>query len=156
MDGGGKLALDELLKTVVENCRSIRPGVVITCRWHGALPAPEIVADQSLRQAIMNLLNNAADASPEWIDVEGQWDEHELCVRICDWGDGIPPEAADKIGKVFFTTKPPGKGSGMGLVLTNVIISRYGGSVKLFNQPGRGACTEVRLPLAPFLVSTHS
>ena len=156
MDGGGKLALDEFLKTVVANCRSMRPGVVVTCRWHGALPAPEIVADQSLRQAIMNLLNNAADASPEQVDVEGQWDEQELCVRICDWGHGIPPEAADKIGKVFFTTKPPGKGSGMGLVLTNAIISRFGGSVKLFNQPECGACTEVRLPLAPFLVSAHS
>ncbi len=156
MDGGGRLALDEFLKTVVDNCRSMRPGVVVTCRWHGALPAPEIVADQSLRQAIMNLLNNAADASPEQVDVEGQWDEQELCVRIRDQGHGIAPEAADKIGKVFFTTKPPGKGSGMGLVLTNAIISRFGGSVKLFNQPEGGACTEVRLPLAPFLVSARS
>ncbi len=153
MDGGGKLALDEFLKRVVENCRSIRPGVVIACRWHGTLPAPEIVAEQSLRQAILNLLNNAADASPEQVDVEGLWNEQELCMRICDRGYGIPPEAADKIGKVFFTTKPPGKGSGMGLVLTNAIIGRFGGSVKLFNLPERGACTEVRLPLAPFLIS---
>ena len=156
MVGGGKLALDEFLNTVVENCRTIHPGIVVTCRWHGALPAPEIVADQSLRQAILNLLNNAADASPERIDVEGKWDERELHVRICDWGDGIAPEAVDKVGKVFFTTKPPGKGSGMGLVLSNVAIKRYGGSIELFNQPERGACTEVRLPLAPLLVSTHT
>ncbi|MBI4188955.1 MAG: HAMP domain-containing histidine kinase [Betaproteobacteria bacterium] len=156
MDGGGKLALDKFLKSVVENCRSMRPGIIVTCRWHGALPAPDIVADQSLRQAIMNLLNNAADASPEQVEVEGRWDEQELCIRICDRGQGILPEAADKIGKWGFTTKPPGKGTGVGLVLTNAIISRFGGSVKLFNQPGCGACTEVRLPLSPFLVSTNS
>ncbi len=156
MDGGGKLALDEFLKTVVENCRAMRPGIVVTCRWRGALPAPEIVADQSLRQAIINLLNNAADASPEQVDVEGQWNEQGLLIRICDQGRGIPPEAAEKIGKVFFTTKPPGEGHGMGLVLTNLVIGRFGGSVRVFNRPERGACTEVRLPLAPFLLSEHS
>jgi len=109
-----------------------------------------------LRQAIMNLLNNAADASPEQVDVEGQWNEQGLLIRICDQGRGIPPEAAEKIGKVFFTTKPPGEGHGMGLVLTNLVIGRFGGSVRVFNRPERGACTEVRLPLAPFLLSEHS
>lgn len=152
MEGGGKVALDEFLKAVVEKCRLMRPKAVVTCRWQGTQPAPEIVVEQTLRQAIMNLLNNAADASPEQVDVEGQWNEQELCLRICDRGQGIPPEAVEKIGKAFFTTKPPGTGHGVGLVLSSAIISRLGGSVKLFNQPGRGACTEVRLPLAPFLL----
>ena len=133
----------------------MRPKAVVACRWQGTQPAPEIVVEQSLRQAIMNLLNNAADASPEQVDVEGQWNEQELCLRICDRGDGIPPEAADKIGKDFFTTKSPGKGHGVGLVLSSAIISRFGGAIKLFNQPECGACTEVRLPLAPFLLSAR-
>jgi len=114
------------------------------------------VVEQTLRQAIMNLLNNAADASPDRVDVEGHWDERELRIRICDRGAGILPEAADKIGRTFFTTKPAGQGSGVGLVLSRTIIGRFGGSVKLFNLPGCGACTEVRLPLAPFLVSVRS
>ena len=156
MDGGGKLALDEFLKSVVENFRSMRAKIEVTCRWDGALPAPEIVADQSLRQALMNLLNNAADASPEQIEVEGRWDEQELCIRISDRGQGILPEAADKIGKVGFTTKPPGEGHGVGLMLSATIIRRFGGSINLYNQPGCGACTEVRLPLVPFLVSANS
>ena len=155
MEGGGKVALDEFLKAVVEKCRLMRPKAVVACRWQGTQPAPEIVVEQSLRQAIMNLLNNAADASPEQVDVEGQWNEQELCLRICDRGDGIPPEAADKIGKDFFTTKSPGKGHGVGLVLSSAIIGRFGGSIKLFNQPECGACTEVRLPLAPFLLSAR-
>ncbi len=156
MDGGGKLALDEFLKSVVENFRSMRAKIEVTCRWDGALPAPEIVADQSLRQAIMNLLNNAADASPEQIEVEGRWDEQELCIRISDRGQGILPEAADKIGKLGFTTKPPGEGHGVGLMLSATIIRRFGGSINIYNQPGCGACTEVRLPLAPILVSANS
>lgn len=156
MDGGGKLALDEFLNSVVENCRLMRPRAVITCCCDGTRPAPEIVVEQGLRQAIMNLLNNAADASPEQVNVDGQWNERELRIRISDRGRGIPPEAADKIGRVFFTTKQPGEGSGVGLMLSSTIIGRFGGSIKLFNQPEGGACTEVRLPLAPYLVSVRS
>lgn len=156
MNGGGKVALDEFLNALVGQCRLMRPTAVVTCTCEGALPAPEIVADQGLRQAIMSLLNNAVDASPERVEVNGRWDERELLIRIRDRGRGIPPEAAEKIGKVFFTTKPPGKGSGMGLVLSSAVIGRFGGSVRLFNQPERGACTEVRLPLAPFLVSARA
>jgi two-component system sensor histidine kinase RegB len=156
MDGGGKLALDEFLKSVVDNFRSMRAKVEVTYRWDGALPAPEIVADQSLRQAIVNLLNNAADASPEQIDVVGRWDEQELWIRISDRGLGIRPEALDKIGKGGFSAKPPGEGHGVGLMLSATIIRRFGGSIQLYNQPGCGACAEVRLPLAPFLVSAIS
>ncbi len=156
MDGGGKVALDEFLEAVVENCRLMRPQVVVTCRCHGTRPTPEIVGEQSIQQAITNLLNNAADAAPDQVEVEGEWNEQELYIRIRDRGQGIPPEFAEKIGKAFFTTKPPGTGHGVGLVLSTAIISRFGGSVKWFNQPGRGACTEVRLPLAPFLVSVGS
>ncbi|MDO8596304.1 MAG: ATP-binding protein, partial [Sulfuricaulis sp.] len=64
--------------------------------------------------------------------------------------------AADKIGKGGFTTKPPGEGHGVGLKLSATIIRRFGGSIKLYKQPGGGECTEVRLPLAPFLVSANS
>ena len=155
MDGGGKAALDEFLKAVVENCRLMQPQVVLTCRFDGTRPAPEIVMDQSLRQAITSLLNNAADASPERVDVEGRWNEQEFYIRISDRGQGIPPEAADKIGKEFVTTKPPGKGHGVGFMLSSAVIDRFGGSVRLFNQPECGACTEVRLPLAPLRVSAY-
>lgn len=155
MEGGEKVALDGFLQALVENWRLTRPQAVVTCRCHGTPPAPDIVIERSLRQAIVNLLNNAADASPEQVDVEGRWDERELCIRIRDRGPGILPEAADRIGKDFVTTKPAGKGHGVGLVLSTAVISRFGGSVKLFNQPERGACTEVRLPLAPFLLSSR-
>ncbi len=156
MDGGGKVALDEFLEALAKNCRLMRPKTAVKWRVQGTQPAPEIVVEQTLRQAILNLLDNAADASPDQVDVEGEWNERELCIRICDRGEGISPEAADKIGRAFFTTKPAGEGNGVGLVLSTTIIGRFGGSVKLFNQPERGACTEVRLPLAPFLVSVSS
>ncbi len=156
MDGGGKAALDEFLKAVVENCRLMRPQIVVTCRCDGTPPAPEIVMDQSLRQAITSLLNNAADASPERVDIEGRWNEREFYIRISDQGRGISPEAADKIGKDFVTTKPPGQGHGVGFMLSSAVIARFGGSVRLFNQPECGACTEVRLPLAPLRVSACS
>ena len=109
--------------------------------------------DQSLRQAITSLVNNAADASPERVDIEGRWDEQEFCIRISDQGQGIAPEIADKIGRDFVTTKPPGQGHGVGFILSRTGIARVGGSVRLFNQPESGACTEVRLPLAPLRVS---
>lgn len=66
----------------MENCRLMRPKTAVTWRCEGTQPAPEIVVEQTLRQAIMNLLNNAADASPDRVDAEGHWDERELCIRV--------------------------------------------------------------------------
>jgi two-component system sensor histidine kinase RegB len=127
----------------------MRPGVTATAAWHGPCPAPHITADLTLGQALLNLLNNAADASPDRVEIEGYWDEAEIRLRILDRGPGLSPEAERCAGQPFFTTK--GHGTGIGLFLSNATIERLGGRVTLLNREGGGAVTEVRLPLTKLL-----
>ncbi len=146
-EGGRDQALDRYLAQLVEQWHDGRPTVGLHRTWEGTQPPPRIIADQTLTQAITNILNNAADASEQSVNVIGHWDERELRLEICDQGEGVSAAAANHAGEPFFTTKPPGQGLGLGLFLAQSTIKRLGGSVELFNRKQGGACTRVILPL---------
>jgi two-component system sensor histidine kinase RegB len=97
-----------------------------------------------LTQALLNLLNNAADACPDNLVIQLRWDPQWIIITIRDYGAGVPLAIAEQLGKPFFTTK--GKGFGLGLFLSQISVSRAGGTVKLYNQDGGGTLTELRLP----------
>src|SRR5690606_19639475 len=69
------VALDDFLEGTIQRWRDIRPAVRLHCRISGKLPAPRIATDLALGMALINLLDNAADASPEQVDIEGEWDQ---------------------------------------------------------------------------------
>ena len=131
-----------------ERWRLIRPAAHITERLAGAMPPPSIVTEQTLRQAIINLLNNAADASPLHVELDCRWDRSRLSLEIRDRGPGLSDEAAVQAGRRFFSTKPAGEGNGIGLVLARATLERLGGRVAHKPRPGGGACTLLELPLA--------
>ena len=153
--GGQRVPLDRFLSDVVEKCRLLHPGSRIHFQISATDAVPEIVAEQILGQAIGNLLNNAVDASPDSVHLDASWRDEILRVQIKDRGAGLPADVADKIGKAFFTTKVPGRGNGLGVMLANTTIQRFGGDVRIFNRPDGGACAEIVLPLAPLLVTTE-
>jgi len=155
-EGGGPEKLDAFVMSVVARFRALRPDVPLQADWDGPLPAPEIFADQSLRQSLLILLNNAADASPHRVDVTARWDEHSLSMTVADRGSGVAPDHIDKLGRTFFTTKAPGQGTGLGLVLTASTVNRLGGTVRWSNRAGGGLAAEIRLPLNRLLLSTPS
>lgn len=146
VDGASGLPLDAFLDEILEKWRLMRPGMEARAAWEGARPAPLVAADQTLSQALLNLLNNAADASPDSVEIAGNWDDREARLEIRDRGPGLSPEAALQAGQPFFTTK--GHGIGIGLFLANATIERFGGKVALLKREGGGLITEVRLPLA--------
>jgi two-component system sensor histidine kinase RegB len=111
----------------------------------GNQTAPKLHADPALRAALLNLLNNAADASPDEMKILLNWDKKHIQLEIHDQGPGLTPDAASRAGSAFFTTKKEGRG--LGLFLANATLERMGGSVRLFNREGGGATTEVILPL---------
>jgi two-component system sensor histidine kinase RegB len=126
-------------------------------RWHLMRPetsyrfhrlregeAPRLTPPPDLTQALLNLLNNAADACPDNLDVSLDWDAHDIVITIRDHGPGVPPAIAEAIGKPFITTK--GKGFGLGLFLSKASVTRAGGSVKLYSHEQGGTLTELRLP----------
>jgi two-component system sensor histidine kinase RegB len=150
-EGASSVALDAFLDQTVQRWRDTRPALQFGCRLAGATPAPTIAADRTLGQALVNLLDNAADASPERIELLGDWNAGELRLDIRDFGSGLSPEVASQIGQPFFTTKQE-KGMGIGLYLARTIFSRFGGRVELENLAEGGTLTRIRLPLAGLVV----
>lgn len=146
VDANG-IRLDEFLENTIQRWRDARPAVRLQCRFSGRLPAPRIASDLALGMALINLLDNAADASPEQVEVEGRWDDRELRLEIRDHGPGLSDEAARKAGTPFFTTKRE-EGMGLGLYLARIILGRFDGSVQLNRHPESGTVTRVQLPLA--------
>jgi two-component system sensor histidine kinase RegB len=146
-EGGERRPVDAFLDELLDKWSLMRPGIRASVHWDGVQPAPHILAEQTLFQALMNLLNNAADASPAAVEVEGRWSERELHLEIRDRGPGLTPDAMQRAGTPFFTTKPPEQGFGLGLFLANASIERCNGKVRLFNRDGGGACVDVTLPL---------
>ncbi|MEG4198070.1 ATP-binding protein [Microcoleus sp. Pol12A5] len=135
---------------------------------YGELPLVSGYSGQ-LSQVFLNLLVNALDALTEYAAVRemhtqcpDNWQpqieittkvietEHGKRVAICiaDNGPGIPPENHQQIFDTFFTTKPAGKGSGMGLAICNQIVTeKHGGQLKLRSQPGKNTEFEIILPI---------
>lgn len=144
---GNELRVDEFLHQILDKWKLIRPSVKFTYQSNGVQPVPTIMENQLLNQSILNLLNNAADASSQRIEVNARWDRQTLHFEIIDDGKGLSAEALQRAGEAFFSSKAPGQGFGIGLFLANANIERFGGSVRLFNLEGRGACTQVVLPL---------
>jgi two-component system, sensor histidine kinase RegB len=106
-----------------------------------------IIAERTLTHALINILNNAVEASdPErGIEFHAQWSMAELTLKIRDYGPGFPVELVDIIGKQPVTSK--NKGLGVGLFLTYSTIHRLGGNIELSNMEHGGACVEINLPL---------
>jgi two-component system sensor histidine kinase RegB len=148
-EGGRLQAADEFIDEVHAKWQLIRPAARLVFRWEGRRPAPAIVTEQTYVQALLNLLNNAADAAPDQaVEVEARCEASELRIEIRDRGPGLTAEVLARAGEAFFTTKAPGSGLGIGLFLANATIERAGGTVRLHNRDGGGAVTVVTLPLA--------
>ncbi len=153
-EGGHALLLRQFIGRVVDQWQVMRPEIECTLSFNEPFQNPVILAEQTIAQSITNLLNNAADATLEndntHIVVSVLNTQQELNIQIDDEGSGITPGLADQIGKVPFTTKE--SGFGIGLVLSNASLGRFGGEVTLTNRSVQGVRTEIRLPLNELII----
>ncbi len=145
-ESGQSLAIDVWLREITDRWLALRPGVNARQHFEGTLPAPHIVAELTLTQAITNILNNAADASPASVEVDARWSADELVLEIADRGAGLAPEVQASVGEPFLTTKSDGLG--LGLFLAYTTLNRFGGEVRLANRAGGGVRCRLTLPLA--------
>jgi len=110
---------------------------------------PAIVGDkEKLKQAIINLVNNAFDAISEegMITISTHYDAHldEVIISVLDTGHGIQPGKIDRIFDPFYTTKPVGKGTGLGLAVTFGIIQEHKGKIEVESPPPPAASKYVK------------
>lgn len=110
---------------------------------------PLISGDESqLKQVILNLLTNAFDAvaGKGLIRISTQMQDNEVELIVADSGSGIPEGLKEKLFEPFYTTKPVGKGIGIGLSTCYAIVQQHQGSIRVESSLGEGAAFHVILP----------
>jgi CheY-like chemotaxis protein/anti-sigma regulatory factor (Ser/Thr protein kinase) len=117
---------------------------------------PSVLANEArLGQVFVNLLTNAADAMPSRpvaqnvITVTTRLRNGEVSVEVQDNGGGIAPEVLPRIFDPFFSTKPHGKGSGLGLSICRSVVEQLRGRIEVESTLGVGSTFRVLLPAAP-------
>lgn len=120
-------------------------GAAITLDVQPGLPRARANGGE-LNQVWLNLLDNALDAVSEsgTINVSVRAELDRVVVRIVDDGSGIPENVQTHIFDAFFTTKPPGQGTGLGLDISRRLVRQYHGDISVESRPGR---TEFRVSL---------
>ncbi|MBU3910287.1 MAG: hypothetical protein KKF85_04065 [Gammaproteobacteria bacterium] len=112
---------------------------------------PEVNTDiGQFQQVVLNILHNALDAigSDGQIDITSRRDASHIVVDFADTGPGLTPEVIEHLYDPFFTTKPKGKGTGLGLFVSRDNMTRLGGELTVVNRTGAcGAVFSVHLPL---------
>jgi PAS domain S-box-containing protein len=151
-------SMEELL------ARSIGEGVRLSILLGEGLPVAKADANQ-LESALLNLAINARDAMPgggtltfetSIADLDARYaSRHEglkpgryVMVAVTDTGVGMPPDVLAKVYDPFFTTKPAGEGTGLGLSMVHGFVNQTGGHIRIHCQPGRGTSVKLYLPIA--------
>lgn len=145
-DAGQGLTLHQFLQEAIQRWRDTRPATELVTEFNNASQDALIFTDRTLSQAIQNLLDNAADASPERVILKANWDDDRLHLEIRDFGIGLSDEVKKQLGTPFFSSKN-GNGMGLGVYLTEIILAKFGGTLHLSNHNEGGVLTSVRLPL---------
>jgi signal transduction histidine kinase len=113
-------------------------------------PLPAISADPvQLELALLNLVSNSLDAMPNGgrLDIVLSMTATGVRITVADSGSGIPPELLPRIFDPWVTTKPPGRGTGLGLNITRDVIATHGGAINVRSEPGQGTMFTIDLPL---------
>jgi signal transduction histidine kinase len=122
-------------------------GVELLTRVDGA-PVRLHMRRAALLQVLLNLVLNAVHATPVGgrVEVVANVGERELALFVRDTGSGVPAELRERIFAPFFTTKPRGEGTGLGLAVSRRLVEAAGGTLTYQSAPGGGAMFVIQLP----------
>jgi|AZIJ01.1.fsa_nt_gi two-component system sensor histidine kinase RegB len=143
-EGSSPIPVASYVEGLLDNWLLIRPDIKPDIKIASNSPAINACFHPVIQQSLLNLLNNAAEASPEQVKVTIHWDALSLYINIRDYGPGLSSDQIEKMGKPIPSGKPGGLG--LGLFLTHSSLNRHGGRVSLSNADG-GLLTSVVLPL---------
>ena len=140
------------VRKILENCLIILGGRLKKVEVEKDLARKKAIIhgnEGKLHQVFMNIILNAAQAVPDngKISISTKVNQDEVIISIRDNGMGIPKENLLKITDPFFTTKPPGEGTGLGLFITYAIVEEHFGKIVVESEEGIGSEFIITLPL---------
>lgn len=144
-EGVRRRPLDLVIEEAVERWKLLRPEASLRLRMEGRGAIPHVAAEETLTQALVSMLNNAADASPEDVELHCDWAQGAVKLEIRDRGRGPSRDALRVAGREPYSEKAP-QGLGLGLLLASAAIERIGGTLALDNAAG-GGLARVTLPI---------
>jgi len=138
--------LAALAGAVVDSTRPMAELRGVTLDLEAARAGEAVVDPDQLRQVLDNLVRNALDATPQGgsVRLSARGDAGGAVLEVSDDGPGIPPDVLPRIFDLYFTTKDGG--TGIGLAVTQQIVTAHGGTIEVDSRPGAGTRMTVRLP----------
>lgn len=138
-----------LVKACIEHWHPLRPEVTVNNLFRNNKTNAVIYCDESLSQALTNLLNNAADASPDFVAVDIRQHTDSVDIIITNKGESIPDNILQQFDRqpLHERREKNSTGLGFGLFLSNASIHRHGGQLLLRNLKEGGAEAVIQLPL---------
>ena len=146
--------LHAFVRDLVVDWRAAHPGAGLHCDDADAEDVA-IVSDTALKQVIVNVLDNAFEVSPGWLQFRVGRDGAVLRLSVEDRGPGFAPDILNDVGTPYCSTKGR-PGGGLGLFLVFNVVRKLGGRVSIQNRPEGGASVELALPLAALAVAPPS
>ena len=130
----------ELADFVPDALKGLRVGLEVQA---GTVALP----DRLVAQALRRLAGNARDAGAETVTVRARREQGRVVFEVEDDGEGMPPDVLDRACEPFFSTKPSGKGRGLGLFFVHSLAHQLGGDFRLASSAGRGTTATLVLPV---------
>lgn len=147
-ESGYPMNLVEYIDEVLMQWRTHKPAAKLSLVVNPSIYIKsEIIAERTLTHSIINILNNAAEASPvdKGVELHTHWDGQFLVLKVRDFGPGLPAALLNFAGKEPVVSNK--QGLGVGLFLAYTTIKRLGGKIEFYNMDTGGACVEIVLPL---------
>ena len=158
------IKLQPILKEAIKLLRASIPTTIDIKQNIGSGCEPVVADPTQIHQIVMNLAINAFHAMEETggtltvtlkkVRMESDPSEHFVlipgeyaCLSVSDTGIGMGKEVLARVFDPYFTTKPTGKGTGLGLAMVHGIVKGYGGDIRIYSEPGKGTECRVYIPV---------
>ena len=149
-ESSAKTTICAFLNDLAEEWRATRPVYAFAYANEFGQDMP-MVSDLALKQMVYNVLDNALDASPRWVQLQASREAEALTLTVTDEGPGFAPAILAHFGKPFQSSKGR-TGGGLGLYLVSNVARTLGGNVTASNRPEGGAVVKITLPLAAITI----